>query len=627
MGSSLAVSENPQNTGGNGVSKTRPTVAVLTRDKASLQWAPRWLEHMHLSPIMVSESGELIDMLRQNNCEVVIVDAALHGSVASALTLSGVPALVLCGTSKDIQQALSSGVSDIVRRPFEWQIVAERASRIVREREIRKKLERMNDELNKAKRLNQEGQRQAPNRRIDSLTGLPDREGFLNILGRALTFSGSRGGAGQLVVMVMGINRFRVVNKEIGHHHANTLLTLVAERLRDCLQDKNVVGWGTEGTVLGAAARLSGVRFALMLSLNDQEKLVMLQTAISERMNQPYEVAGQLVYLSFSAGAAIYPGDHAEAAGLVQCAEAAMLEAREVGVGFRSSNQTRTDKSGVLELDQMLRDAVEKDQLSLVYQPIFDMQSRRVVATEALLRWHHPEQGLIPPSQFVPLAEQSGLMVRIGTLVIDRACAQLRQWIDAGATPVRMAVNVSLCQLIAGDLTAIVRRALDTYNLDSNLLELELSERGVVNKHVDIVEAVHELKSTGVRISIDDFGTGNAAISYLRDLPVDVIKIDRSYVSGPSATPRAMAIASGMAVMARELNAQIIAEGVEDHAQLSKVCDWQCDEGQGFLMSKPLHPDEALQLIKQAPNMSFCDGENAEFAIPVTLPDGENLNN
>ncbi|MEM7280487.1 MAG: bifunctional diguanylate cyclase/phosphodiesterase [Pseudomonadota bacterium] len=626
MGTSLAVSNVRPESKGLRSSNHKASVAVFTRDKASLQWAPRWLEHMHLTARLVHEVQDLLDILKTGSCEVVIIDSALHPSLASALSLSGVPVLVLCGTSKDIQQALSSGATDIVRRPFEWQIVAERASRIVREREIRKKLQRVNDELSKSK-VKEQDQRSLSARRIDTLTDLPDREGFLGILGRALTFSGDKDGADQLVVMVMGIDRFRVVNKEIGHHHGNSLLSQVAQRLRDCLQDKAVVGWGSEGTVLGAAARISGVRFALMLSLNDRSKLTMLQTAIAERMNKPYEVAGQLVYLSFSSGAAIYPGDHSEAAGLLQCAEAAMLEAREVGVAFRSSSEIRSAKSGVLELDQMLRDAVEKEQLSLVYQPIFDMQSRRVVATEALLRWHHPEQGLIPPSQFVPLAEQTGLMVRIGTMVLNRACAQLREWIDGGATPVRMAVNVSLCQLIAGDLAQIVRTALDTYGLDASLLELELSERGVVNKHVDIVQAVHALKSTGVRISIDDFGTGNAAISYLRDLPVDVIKIDRSYVSGPSATPRANAIASGMAVMAKELNAQIIAEGVEDQAQLSTVCDWMCDEAQGFLMAEPLDPDEVLQLIKQAPNTLFIERKNPEFAISVTLPSGENLNN
>lgn len=270
----------------------------------------------------------------------------------------------------------------------------------------------------------------------------------------------------------------------------------------------------------------------------------------------------------------------------------------------------------------MLRDAIQKDELSLVYQPIFDTQSRRVVATEALLRWHHPVQGLISPTQFVPLAEQSGLMVQIGDSVIRKACHQLREWLDAGASPVRMAVNVSLCQLVSGNLVQVVGDALADNQLDPNLLEIELSERGVVNQHEDIVAAVNLLKSTGVRISIDDFGTGNAAISYLRDLPVDVIKIDRSYISGPSATPRATAIASGMVVMARELNAQIIAEGVEDQAQMSRVSDLQCDESQGFLLAMPMTADRVLNLLQSAPLEALNAAKNAEFGKPVTFPHG-----
>ena len=616
----LSVQEDPIPSG-----SAKARAIVLTRDRASRQWAPRWLEHMDLDVVMLDSVESLTSQLSVATSTIVIVDASMLASITKTLGLHSVSILVMCNTPREVQQIISTGVTDVVRRPFEWQIIAERASRIVRESQMQKKLNEVSAELSRMRQVSKEIKAASlKSENEDALTGLPDREGFLSILRRTVTFARKGPELDQLVVMVIGLDRFRVVNKEIGHQHGNTLLIEFASRLRKCLQDANIIGRGSEGTISAAAARLSGVRFALMLSTSEMANLSSVQAAIAEELSQPFEVAGQSIYLSSTCGAAVFPKDHLEPGGLIQCAENAMLEARSMGASFRCFDQAASDNSSVLELDQMLRDAIRNDELSLVYQPIFDTQSRRVVATEALLRWHHPVQGLIPPTQFVPLAEQSGLMVTIGNSVIRKACGQLRSWLDAGISPLRMAVNVSLCQLVSGNLVEVVAEALADNQLDANLLEIELSERGVVNQHEDIVAAVNLLKSTGVRISIDDFGTGNAAISYLRDLPVDTIKIDRSYISGPSATPRATAIASGMVVMARELNAQIIAEGVESDTQMTRVADWNCDESQGFLLAKPMSADEVLNLVTSS---SQSAPANADFGKPVTFPYGENLNN
>ena len=249
----------------------------------------------------------------------------------------------------------------------------------------------------------------------------------------------------------------------------------------------------------------------------------------------------------------------------------------------------------------MLREAIRNDDLELAYQPITDTATGAVVAAEALLRWHHAEEGAMSPSDFVPVAEKTGLMREIGEFVIRTACAQLRSWLDAGMPPIRMAVNLSLCQLLRGDVASLVEEALHEHRLDPGSLEIELSERGVLNRRPEVIAQIGRLKDIGVRISIDDFGTGEAAIGYLKDLPIDVIKIDRSYVSGSSRTERDEAIASGMVALAHRLKATVVAEGVETPEQLEMLRSWGSQECQGFLFSPAVPPTEFVALVAAGP--------------------------
>jgi EAL domain-containing protein (putative c-di-GMP-specific phosphodiesterase class I) len=273
-----------------------------------------------------------------------------------------------------------------------------------------------------------------------------------------------------------------------------------------------------------------------------------------------------------------------------------MLDAQESGSGFQFFTQPEdTASSRLLNLDRMLREAIRNDDLELAYQPIMEAESGRVVAAEALLRWHHAEEGTISPADFVPVAEKTGLMKEIGDFVIASACAQLRSWIDAGMEPIRIAVNLSLCQLLRGDVASVVEKALQENSIDSRLLEIELSERGVLNQRHEVISEVHRLRAVGVRISIDDFGTGHASIAYLKDLPVDVIKIDRSYVSGAGRSARDEAIAAGMVALAQRLQATVIAEGVETREQLETLRDWGSQECQGFYFSPAVPADEFME--------------------------------
>ncbi|MGB5626958.1 MAG: bifunctional diguanylate cyclase/phosphodiesterase, partial [Woeseiaceae bacterium] len=396
-----------------------------------------------------------------------------------------------------------------------------------------------------------------------------------------------------LCLLAIGIDRFRVVNEAVGYQNANLLLSQFADRLRDCLRDREVIGDLSSGSVTAIAARLGGARFALLVSHGDEAQIQRVNLAITRELREPFEVSGQSVYLTASIGAAIHPRDCTSVDELLNNAETAMLDAQQLGSGFQFfADLGRSGSHEILALDVMLRDAVRKNELTLAYQPITNATSGEVVAAEALLRWHHPKEGMISPELFVPIAESTGLMHEIGDFVLATACRQLRHWIDAGMKPIRIAVNLSLCQLLRGDIVSTVAKALQDNDLPPDLLELELSERGVLNQRSEVIDVVCKLKSLGIRISVDDFGTGHAAISYLKDLPIDVIKIDRSYVSGANRDKRDEAIASGMVALAQRLDATVIAEGVETRDQLQMLREWGSQECQGYYFCAAIPGDQ-----------------------------------
>jgi EAL domain-containing protein (putative c-di-GMP-specific phosphodiesterase class I) len=233
----------------------------------------------------------------------------------------------------------------------------------------------------------------------------------------------------------------------------------------------------------------------------------------------------------------------------------------------------------------------------LSYQPLTDVASGRMLGAEALLRWQRPDKSYIPPDEFVPIAEECGLMIRIGEFVLDQACRQLKAWQLDGFPSFRMSVNVAKCQLMSGEFVDTVQRTLKKYAVDPICLELELSERGVLSGDYDVINQLHELKQLGVRLSIDDFGTGDSAIAYLKDLPIDVVKIDRSYISGLAANGKDAAITSAMIALGQRLNLTVIAEGVETSEQLEILLNLGCDEYQGFHLSPAISSDKFAKLM------------------------------
>jgi EAL domain-containing protein (putative c-di-GMP-specific phosphodiesterase class I) len=358
----------------------------------------------------------------------------------------------------------------------------------------------------------------------------------------------------------------------------------------------------TSGLKTTAAANVDQNRFGLMLTCTaEPAELSEIQEFLAADLSRPVEVSGQTVYLSACVGVAVYPQDADSADSLLQRADNAMRDAQSRGGGFRFyCDETDAAAARKLKIEHMLHEAFERRELRLSYQPLTDVASGRILGAEALLRWQQPDKSYIPPAEFVPIAEECGLMIRIGEFVLDQACRQLKVWQLDGFPSFRMSVNVARCQLMSGGFVDTVRRLVKKHGVDPAFLDLELSERGVLSGNDDVISQLHELKQLGVRLSIDDFGTGDSAIAYLKDLPIDVVKIDRSYISGLVESDKDAAITSAMVALGQRLSLTVVAEGVETSEQLEILQNLGCDEYQGFHLSPAVPCEEFAKLMQRS---------------------------
>ncbi|MGE0082550.1 MAG: putative bifunctional diguanylate cyclase/phosphodiesterase, partial [Thiohalomonadaceae bacterium] len=411
----------------------------------------------------------------------------------------------------------------------------------------------------------------------DVLTDLPNRLLFNDRLAHSMERA-QRTGA-RVALLFLDLDHFKNVNDTLGHEFGDKLLRVIAERLRSAVREQDTV------------ARLGGDEFTVVL-----EHLARVQDAgvvankILEAVAHPVNLQGHELFVRASIGISIFPDDGRDVQTLLRNADAAMYRAKEHG---RNTYQYYTPELTVasierLDLENALRRALERGELFLQYQPQVAIPSGRIVGAEALLRWNHPTKGLIPPSQFIPLAEDAGLMVLIGAWVIETACMQLRVWRDEGLPLRRMAVNLSGQQITRGELVETVGNILERTGVDPADLELEITESFVMAHLGDGLDTLYGLKRLGITLAIDDFGTGYSSLAYLKRLPIDRLKIDRSFVHDIPADRDDMAIAATIIAMAHNLDLQVIAEGVEQPAQVDFLGRHRCDEVQGYLYGKPL---------------------------------------
>ena len=420
----------------------------------------------------------------------------------------------------------------------------------------------------------------------DTLTGLANRNMFYEHLKRALIQAQRIDKP--LAVMFMDLDRFKNINDTLGHSAGDTVLKEVAERLRAALRAGDIIG------------RLGGDEFVVLLEeLPEPMHCAAAAKKIVDTVARAYILDGQEFHVTASIGISTYPADGEDMQSLLKNADIAMYRAKELGKNNYQfySEQMNVHSVERLALESGLRRALERDEFVLHYQPRVDIGSGRITGMEALVRWQHPSNGLIPPLQFIPLAEETGLIVDIGAWVLRAACAQNQAWRDQGLPPLRVAVNLSARQFAHEHLLRDVERVLRETELDPTALELEITESVVVQDPERAVTLLRALKAMGVYISIDDFGTGYSSLSYLKRFPIDSMKIDRSFIKDLPLDQDDTVITQAIIAMTHGLKLVAVAEGVETGEQLAFLRDHGCDEMQGFHFSKPLPAEQFAQLV------------------------------
>ncbi|MFK8017025.1 MAG: putative bifunctional diguanylate cyclase/phosphodiesterase [Gammaproteobacteria bacterium] len=581
-----------------------PDVMLIGTEPAAHGWAQKWLNKEDLNARCVATVNDAALEMGQRKPSVIIVesdcrDEANYPAFKTVLgngLFADVPVIVLCHGAADAQIALDAGAHDVVRKPVDWSVASRRAATLARHSQTLIELDKTRDELRQANTRMEDSRRTLSQLGdTDRLTGLPSLGKFRDILARALCQTD------QLALFLIGIERFHVINEAHGREIGDRILEEVGARLRDCLVQPKLHASSGTGVLAACAAKLDGVRFGLFLPFSDSPgHLQTIRTVLTEVLSEPINIDGRIVYLTSSIGGAFSPRDGEDAPKLLFNAEHAMMTVKRRGGGFSVYSEHHGMSSArMLELDRWLREAVAGGELRVAYQPLVNLWNNRIVGAEALLRWQREPHGFISPSEFIPVAERSGIIVEIGDMVIDHACAELRRWQDHGHTGMRTAINLSLIQLRRGDVKRSVENAIDRYNLEPGHIELEISERGAIGNDQRIIRQLHEIKSIGVRLSLDDFGTGDAAIEYLKRLPIDVLKLDRSYVAGALENGVDAVIASALVGLARNMNLTVIAEGVESAEQHQLLRDWGCHIYQGFYCSPAVYGDAFLDLLQQ----------------------------
>lgn len=428
----------------------------------------------------------------------------------------------------------------------------------------------------------------------DGLTGLPNRNLLRQQVDEMLLHM--RRSSDKVALLMLGLDNFKAVNDTLGHAIGDKLLRGVAKRLRSTLREDD------------ALARLNSDEFAIVQSgLMRPEDAVLLAKRLLEAIADPYLLDGHSVVIGASIGIAMAPGDGDDSEKLLKNADMALsrakLDARGTFAFFEAALDAKAQSRRKIEVE--LRDAIQNDVLRPYYQPLIDLQSGRITGFEALVRWPHAERGMVSPAEFIPVAEETGLINPLGGLMLRRACLDAATWPD----DVRVAVNLSPLQFRSGNLLSVVTDALKHSGLPPRRLELEITETLLLEKSAQVLATLHALRALGVRISMDDFGTGYSSLSYLRSFPFDKIKIDQSFVRDLGANREAQAIIRSIVSLGKGLGVTITAEGVETEAELSCLRAEGCDEGQGFLFSKARPNLEIISLL--AAQRGIDGGEQA----------------
>ncbi|HVL76626.1 MAG TPA: EAL domain-containing protein [Noviherbaspirillum sp.] len=522
-----------------------------------------------------SNGAQALLMLKRMQPDVILMDAVMpvmDGFTACARVQelpkgNTIPVLMITALDDEssIERAFAAGASDYIPKPIHFGVLSQRVRRIIEANQAEKRIRHM-----------------AYN---DMLTGLPNRAMFIDQLGRHI--EQARVAGESIAVLFLDLDRFKNVNDSLGHDVGDRLLVAAAQRIRRSVRNADCV------------ARLGGDEFTVVLTgISGANAAVSAAQNICRALAAPFQIDGHDMFITASVGISLYPHDGTDVGTLLKHADTAMYRAKRTNSGFQFFEPSmELSISHHVRMESDLRQALDRNELELYFQPQAHAKSGRVVGAEALLRWRHPGRGMVSPSDFIPLAEETGLIIPIGSWVLRRACQQMRAWLNDGMAPIRVAVNLSVKQLLQKNFAAEVERVLADTQLPAELLELEITESTLMEHAQDTMRALQRLRSIGVRLSIDDFGTGYSSLAYLKRFDVDIIKIDRSFVRDVPQDADDAAIAAGIIVLAHSLRLEVVAEGVETEAQLEFLKERNCDLVQGYMLSPPVPAEQFRRLV------------------------------
>ncbi len=450
----------------------------------------------------------------------------------------------------------------------------------------------------------------------DPLTGLPNKTALKDNIERVL--EAARRGDHAAAVMFLDLDNFKNVNDALGHQAGDALLQIVSEKLRECTRASDFLAAGAERDEqeAQALARLGGDEFSILLpSLSSPESACIVAERIIDSLSSPISLEGHEVFIGTSIGISIFPTDGESAELLLKHADVAMYRAKSSGKNTyrffdRTMNEAATQR---LEIEASMRTALEEEQFHLHFQPRVSLRGERVYSFEALLRWEHPQKGPISPGVFIPISEESGFIRRIGDWVLEAACRQAHAWIAEGRENTLVSVNLSPVQISYGTPLDSIKEALSRWSIPPESLEIEITEGGLVKNEKQAIELLTNIRNLGVRIALDDFGTGYSSLAYLRRLPIDTLKIDRSFVSDLAEDRESVQVFESIIDLAGKLRLETVAEGVETSKQLDIVNSFGCDSVQGYFFAKPLAPDEAIDYFDQ----KFAETDAEDIAKPT----------
>jgi diguanylate cyclase (GGDEF)-like protein len=531
--------------------------------------------------VSTTEPGEAIPLLLAEHPDILLLDLMMPRitgfDILTAMrdddALQHLPVLMLTASSDPEAKlrALDLGVTDFLAKPVDPSELALRLRNTLAAKAHRDRLAH-----------------------YDALTGLPNRKRFVDRVNWALDQSRRHGTHG--AILQVGLDRFKQVNEALGPAVGDSLLRAVALRLQECVRESDVVARAAAHDARAVLSRLGGDEFTVLLPIvAEPHRAATVARRILAVMTPPFQVMGHELFVTCCIGIAVFPGDGNVDDTILNSAGVAMRHAKAQGRHVHQfySRELNAQSRSRLSLEGELRRVLDRGQMELFYQPKVDLRSGQLTGAEALARWRHPERGLIGPGEFIPLAEESGLILPLGEWVLSEACRQIRAWLSAGLTPPAIAVNVSSHQLRQGRLAQSVRSALDMAGIEAKYLALELTESSIMENAHENISTLSELKQTGIKLSIDDFGTGYSSLSYLKRFPLDELKIDRSFVIDVEADAEGSTIVIAVIAMAHSLGLRVVAEGVETSGQLEFLRLHGCDECQGYLFDRPL-PAEAF---------------------------------